>query len=68
MDPRQNSTKMQEAADRLRQGERSQFGFPGALGSDASAEKSVVCQSVVEEASNKILLGQSCHITRHARL
>lgn len=55
----------QEAADRLRREEGSRFGCPG----DASAkEKSVVWQPVLTEASNKTILGQSCHTRRHARL
>lgn len=55
----------QEAADRLRREERSRFGCPG----DASAkEKSVVLEPVLIEASNKTILGQSCHTRRHARL
>lgn len=58
----------QEAVDRLRSEDRSQFGRPGALGGDASAERRIVCQSLLDETSNKMLSGLSRHTTRHTRL
>lgn len=67
MDPWQNSTKVFSTGScrSARREEGSRFGCPG----DASAkEKSVVWQPVLTEASNKTILGQSCHTRRHARL